>query len=155
VKPIPLTPETSEVARRIVWFEEPERALADPIRFMAYAMTYARHEDMRVIQQYVSDDEFRQALDRAPPGIIDPRSWAYWNLRVGRFPPPPLPSRSFGNSSPVTSASRMSPEERRRVAAEAWRKIREQGTTDDPEEIRHRASQEWFEKYGPGKKRSD
>ncbi len=102
MKPIPLTPQTSEVARRIVWFEEPERALADPIRFMAYAMTYARHEDMRVIRQYVSDDEFRQALERAPPGIIDPRSWAYWNLKMGRFPPPPLPQRSFDNSSPAT-----------------------------------------------------
>jgi Nucleotidyl transferase AbiEii toxin, Type IV TA system len=36
-------------------FEPPERALANPIRFMAYAMTYARHEDMRVIREYVSD----------------------------------------------------------------------------------------------------
>jgi hypothetical protein len=82
VRPIPLAPETLEAARRIVWFEEAERALSDPVRFMAYAMTYARHEDMRIIRRYVSDDEFRQALDRAPPGIIDPRSWAYWNLKM-------------------------------------------------------------------------
>lgn len=41
---------------------------------------YRIREDMRVIRQYVSDDGFREALDRAPPGIIDPRSWAYWNL---------------------------------------------------------------------------
>jgi hypothetical protein len=72
VKPIPLTSQTSEAVRRIVWFEEPEKALADPVRFMAYALTYARHEDMRLIRSYVSDDEFREALDRAPPGIIDP-----------------------------------------------------------------------------------
>lgn len=97
MKPFPLTPETLEAARRVVWFEEPQKALADPLRFMAYAMTYARHEDMRVIRQYVSDEEFRWALDHAPPGIIDPRSWAYWNLKMGRFPPPPLPQRSFGN----------------------------------------------------------
>jgi hypothetical protein len=74
------------------------KALGDPVRFMAYAMTYARHADMRVIRQYVSDDEFREALDEAPPGIIDPRSWAYWNLRMGRFPPPPMPERKFGRS---------------------------------------------------------
>ncbi len=108
MKPIPLTSETMEAARRIIWFEEPESALADPIRFMAYAMTYARHQDMRVIRQYVSDNEFRQALDHAPPGIIDPRSWAYWNLKMGRFPPPPLPKRSFDDSGAVNSASRMS-----------------------------------------------
>lgn len=88
-----------EVAHRIVWFEEPEKALADPIRFMAYAMTYARHKDMREIRQYLSDDDFRQALDNAPPGIFDPRSWAYWNVKLGRFPVPPLPKRTFETQS--------------------------------------------------------
>lgn len=38
--------------------------------------------------------DFREALDRAPPGIIDPRSWACWNLVIaGRHPPPPMPRR--------------------------------------------------------------
>jgi hypothetical protein len=95
VKTIPLNLETEQVARRVVWFEPPGQALADPIRFMAYAMTYARHEDMKIIRRYVSDDDFREALDGAPPGIIDPRSWAYWNSKFGRFPPPPMPSRQF------------------------------------------------------------
>jgi len=54
-----------------------------------------RHEDMRVLRRYVSDDDFREALDRAPPGIIDARSWAYWNNKFGRFPAPPLPTRHF------------------------------------------------------------
>lgn len=59
-------PQTLELARRVIWFEAPEQALADPIRFLAYAMSYARHEDMRVIRQFVSDDDFRDALDHAP-----------------------------------------------------------------------------------------
>jgi hypothetical protein len=92
---IPVTPLTLEIARRIIWFEPPEHALADPVRFLAYAMTYARHEDMRVIRRYVSVDDMRHALDNAPPGIIDPRSWAYWNSKMGRYPPPPLPVRRF------------------------------------------------------------
>ena len=79
MKPIPITPQTLNVASNIIWFEPPEQALADPVRFMAYAMSYALPEDMRFIRQYVSDDDFREALDHAPPGIIDPRSWAYWN----------------------------------------------------------------------------
>lgn len=95
MRPIPVTPQTVAVARRVIWFEEPEKALADPVRFVAYAMTYALHRDMRVVREYVSDDEIRQALDSAPPGIIDPRSWAYWNLRMGRFPPPPMRKRTF------------------------------------------------------------
>jgi hypothetical protein len=102
---------------RIIWFEHPERALADPIRFMAYAMTYARHEDMRVIRRYVSDDDMREALDRAPPGIIDPRSWAYWNSKMGRYPPPPLPVRKFAVCTgaqypPATPNPRASEEDR-------------------------------------------
>jgi hypothetical protein len=93
MRAIPVTDETIDVARRVVWFEPPEKALADPIRLLAYAMTYGRHEEMRVIRRYVSDDEFREALDRAPPGIIDARSWAYWNSKMGRFPAPPAPVR--------------------------------------------------------------
>jgi len=95
VKGIPLNPLTSQIARRVIWFETAEQALARPERFLAYAMTYARHEDMQVIRRYVSDDDFREALDLAPPGIIDPRSWAYWNLKMGRYPAPPMPVREF------------------------------------------------------------
>jgi hypothetical protein len=96
MNPIPLTPETRAIARRVIWFEPPTRALADPIRFMAYAMASATHEDMRALRRHVSDADFREALDRAPPGIIDPRSWAYWNLKFGRYPAPPMPVRKLG-----------------------------------------------------------
>lgn len=96
MRPIPLTPEMEAVARRVVWFEPPEQALADPVRFLAYAMAYATHPDMRTIRQHVTDAEFLEALDQAPPGIIDPRSWAYWNSRAGRYPAPPLPARKIG-----------------------------------------------------------
>ncbi len=41
MRPIPPTAEVLGVARRIIWFEPPEQALANPIRFLAYAMTYA------------------------------------------------------------------------------------------------------------------
>src|SRR6185312_16613389 len=118
--------ETMAVARRVIWFEEPEKALADPVRFMAYAMTYARPEDMRVIREHISDHEIREALDNVPPGIMDGRSWAYWNLRVGRFPPPPQRTRAFDNAGAVHSAPRISLEERQSAAVETWRKLREQ-----------------------------
>jgi hypothetical protein len=96
MNPIPLNPETEAVARRIVWFESPAEALADPIRFMAYALASATHEDMNVLRRYVSDEDFNEVLDNAPPGIIDRRSWAYWNSKMGRYPPPPMPTRNLG-----------------------------------------------------------
>ena len=96
MKSIPLNAETEPVARRVIWFESPQEALTDPIRFMAYAMARASHEDMKVIRHYIQDADFLEALDNAPPGIIDRRSWAYWNSKLGRYPAPPLPARQLG-----------------------------------------------------------
>ena len=89
MKSIPLTAETRAIARRITWFEPPTKALSDPIRFMAYAMASATHEDMKALRRHVSDEDFREVLDKAPPGIIDPRSLAYSNLKMGRYPRTP------------------------------------------------------------------
>jgi hypothetical protein len=58
MKPIPLTAETEAIARRVIWFESPAEALADPIRFMAYAMASATHEDMNTLRRHVSDNDF-------------------------------------------------------------------------------------------------
>lgn len=93
MRPIPINTETTELARRLVWFEPAEKALADPVRFLAYAFASATHAEMNVLRAYLSEEDFREALDRAPPGIIDPRSWAYWNSRMGRYPAPPMPTR--------------------------------------------------------------
>lgn len=95
MKTLALTEELAKVAQRVVWFEPPDEALADPIRFVTYAMTYGTHDDMNVIRRYLSDAELREVLSHAPPGIFDPRSWAYWHLKLGQYPPPPLPTRTF------------------------------------------------------------
>jgi hypothetical protein len=96
MRTIPLNDETKALAERLVWFEPPAEALADPIRFMAYAFARATNEDMNVLRIYLDEEDFKEALDKAPPGIIDPRSWAYWNLRAGRYPAPSLPKRQLG-----------------------------------------------------------
>ncbi len=94
MKPLPATPELLNVARRVVWFKEPEKALADPVHFLAHAMTYGTAEDLKALKGIVDKDEFCEVLDKAPPGIFDARSWSYWNLKCGRRPAPPLPTRT-------------------------------------------------------------
>ena len=89
----PGAPDLIALARRIVWFEPPEQALADRHRFLAYLMTYGTVEDVIVGRRHFSEDDFRRALQRAPPGIFDARSWTYWHLMAGRTPPPPMPRR--------------------------------------------------------------
>jgi hypothetical protein len=100
MRPLPRSPDLLAVAPRVIWFEPPEKALADPIRFLAYLMTYGTLEDIGVVQHYLDLDDFREALEHAPPGIIDERSWAYWNTRVGRYPVPPMPRRLIQVATP-------------------------------------------------------
>jgi len=57
MKSIPLNPETEELARRPVWFEAPQQALADPVRFMAYAFAQPTHEEMKIIRCYLDDSD--------------------------------------------------------------------------------------------------
>jgi len=93
MKSLPLTKIMCDVAARVIWFEPPETALADPVRFIAYAMKDALPDDMTTLRKVVSDDDLREALDNAPAGIIDARSWSYWNTVLGRYPAPPMPVR--------------------------------------------------------------
>jgi hypothetical protein len=96
MKPLPNNADLLKVAPRVIWFESAEAALADPVRFLTYLMAYGTVEEIRVVRRYVSLNDFREALERASPGIMDERSWSYWNTKFGRYPVPPMPQRKFG-----------------------------------------------------------
>jgi hypothetical protein len=93
MKALPYNTEMLRVAPNVIWFEPAERALADPIRFLAHLMTYGTAEEVAIVMRYLSLEDFREALEQAPPGIFDERSWNYWHLMTGRHPPPPMPKR--------------------------------------------------------------
>ena len=93
MKSLPETPELLSVAERVVWFKPPRETLADPLHFLAHVMTYGTVEDLRALNGVIGPNEFREALENAPPGVFDARSWAYWNLKYRRSPAPPLPVR--------------------------------------------------------------
>lgn len=95
MKPLPHTQDLENVARNTVWYKQPGEALDEPLHLIAHVLTYGTHEDIVTLQQYISDEDLREAIDHAPPGIFDPRSWAYWNLKIGRYPAPPMPTRTF------------------------------------------------------------
>lgn len=93
MKPLPATPALLAVARRVVWFQEPAETLSDPVQFLAHVMTYGTPEDLAALHSIVGPEAYREALTHAPPGVFDERSWAYWHLRYGQQPAPPLPIR--------------------------------------------------------------
>jgi hypothetical protein len=93
MNPLPCNADLLRVASRVVWFEPPEQTLAEPVRFLTYAMTYGTTEEIAVLRNYFELDDFRETLEQAPPGIMDERSWAYWNVVTGRYPVPAMPRR--------------------------------------------------------------
>lgn len=84
MRPLPLTPELLRVAQRVVWFKEPKETLANPMHFLAYAMTYGTVADLQTLGRYLDTKDYCEVLENAPSGIFDPRSWAYWNVKCGR-----------------------------------------------------------------------
>ncbi len=92
---LPQTRELLAVAERVVWFRPPAEALSDPVHFLAHVMTYGTVDDLRALDGIVGPDDFREALNSAPPGVFDKRSWAYWNLKYGRGFDVPLPIRHY------------------------------------------------------------
>ena len=92
---IPHTKEMKRVAKRLIWFKGATEALDDPYTFMAHVMAYGTLEDVLIIKRTLGKEAFKEALDHAPPGIMDAKSWNYWNLVMGRVPAPPLPKRKI------------------------------------------------------------
>ena len=97
MKPLPSNADILAVAPRVVWFEEPEKAISDPNRFIAYLLTYGTIEEIAVVRRYLDAADLQEAIENAPPGIFDERSWAYWNAIIGRYPTPPMPRRIIPN----------------------------------------------------------
>jgi hypothetical protein len=59
-----------------VWFVEPAKVLAGPVRLLAYAITIGTHEDIQTLRRHLGDDDLHEAPERAPPGIFNARSWS-------------------------------------------------------------------------------
>ena len=87
--------ELLAIAKRVVWFQPPDQTLANPKLFLAHLMTYGTLDEVRTVRRQWGDDVFTAVLDDPPPGILDARSWAYWNLIYDRDPRTPLPVRRF------------------------------------------------------------
>lgn len=81
------------IARRVAWWQEPERTLAQPHVFAAQVMAHGTLDDIRDVEQLLGRSLLREALVGAPAGIFDHRSWSYWLLVMGLDRSTPLPVR--------------------------------------------------------------
>ncbi|MFL6800023.1 MAG: hypothetical protein ACJ8F3_21745 [Xanthobacteraceae bacterium] len=91
MKPLPCAADLLAVAARIIWFEPPEQALADSLRFLAYLMTYGTLEEIAVVRRYVDLDDFRDAVSTHRLGsLMNGRgligTWSSVTIRSRRCP---------------------------------------------------------------------
>ncbi|MBK7051846.1 MAG: hypothetical protein KBE07_12385 [Rhodoferax sp.] len=86
------------LASKYVWWKTPDEAVSVPQRVMAQVMNIGDYFDVQELANQVGDDVLRDVLIHAQAGQFDPRSWTYWNYRLGLAnidEVPPLPSRRF------------------------------------------------------------
>lgn len=88
------------IARKYVWWQPPQRTLADRRLFLAQVMTFGTVTDIRWLLSRISTSELRRVLRDPPVGIFNGRSWNFWHLRLGLTPIPALPARRLPQEMP-------------------------------------------------------
>jgi hypothetical protein len=83
------------LAARLVWWQPPAEALRDRNRLLAQVMVYGTPEDLAVARRHFPESAFRAVLAQPPPGVFDPRSWAYWHVVFGLGPHREPPRRGL------------------------------------------------------------
>lgn len=86
-----------KLARKYVWWKQPEDALKDQNHFLAQIMTYGTAEDSFWLLKQWGEEPFIKALQNPPVGVFNGRSWHFWHYRLGLAKDvdevPPLPKR--------------------------------------------------------------
>lgn len=91
--------ERERLARRYVWWREPDAALGDLPRLLCQIMAFGTARDYVAARRIWGEPNFKDALRTALPGAMDERSWAYWHRHFG-LPEPALPTRCFDEAAP-------------------------------------------------------
>lgn len=73
--------ELLDIARRVVWFEPPEKVIKNKRLFLTYLMTYGTDEDTDTVRsKYYSRKDFIEVLQNPLIGVFDKKSWKYWHV---------------------------------------------------------------------------
>lgn len=91
--PKPGDERIAEIARRVVWWQEPERTLLRPRDFIARVMASGTLDEVRDVEQFFGRRLLQEAVTKASPGVFDRRSWNYWLLVLDLDRTAPLPVR--------------------------------------------------------------
>lgn len=84
------------MARRYIWWQSPEASIKDHLRVIAQVMDMGTLEDIQGVAAVHGKGRMAEVLNLAQPGWFHPKSWAFWNIALGRTSSgriPPIPAR--------------------------------------------------------------
>ncbi|HZO94967.1 MAG TPA: hypothetical protein VFB22_14580 [Candidatus Baltobacteraceae bacterium] len=88
------------MAKKYLWWEPVGQKRFDDARVIAQVLNIGEFDDARAAIEELGEDRLRDVVIHAEPGWLSPRSWTFWNYRLGliseRDPIPPLRTRRFG-----------------------------------------------------------
>ncbi len=86
--------ERQRLARRYVWWMEPDAALRDLPGLLCQIMASGTAQDYVAARREWGEAAFKDALRTARPGALGERSWVFWHRQFG-LPERALPKRQF------------------------------------------------------------
>ncbi|HVA85423.1 MAG TPA: hypothetical protein VNF73_03780 [Candidatus Saccharimonadales bacterium] len=80
-----------KIARKVAWWDAPERTLERPLIFVARVLAHGSAEDIADVEVQYGPGAMREAIRRAPASLLDDRARNYWELvlRMPHEAPPP------------------------------------------------------------------
>jgi hypothetical protein len=87
--------QLAAIARRVCWWEPAASTVENTSLFLCRIMALGTWDDICIAFEHYGRNAFREALQNAPPGLFDPRSWHYWHHRLELLPVPSLPERAI------------------------------------------------------------
>jgi hypothetical protein len=89
-RPRPSAERLAAIARRVAWWDEPERTQARPELFIARVLGRGSVPDILDIEAEYGRAQMRRAVQRAPAAVLDERARNYWELMLD-LPSEPAP----------------------------------------------------------------
>ena len=97
-----LSPEQQELLEGLthyIWWQPGEESLRWPERLIAQVMDIGDWDDECALEDAFAAAVLRRILEHSEAGWFRPKSWSFWNYRLGVVPleaeAPPMPTRCF------------------------------------------------------------
>ena len=93
-----MAPSLEKVAEHVNWYTDPKRLLANTNLFLCQVMARGHADDIVIVQNEYTQEDFKRSYLSAPPGLFTKRAWAYWGLMLLNDTNHPMPERFPGTN---------------------------------------------------------